>query len=132
MSVSPDDLANALSEALQDYSDDIDAGVKKAVNKAARETAQEIKKHITFKSRTGDYVSHFALKDTSKGARSHSKTWYVKAPEYRLTALLEKGHATPRKGSGKQTKAYPHIEYGEKIAQSRLPELIKDVVKNNG
>lgn len=120
------DLAGAIAAALTEYTDEVAEGMKKAIDKVADETNAEIKRHITFKKRTGKYIKAFALKTSFEDKRNKRKTWYVKSPEYRKTHLLENGH---KSRNGKSTKAYPHVSYGEELAEKRLPELIENAIK---
>lgn len=129
MNISIDELSNVLDEELTMYSDEVTEGINKAVNVVAKECNEEIKNHITFKQPTGKYVKAFAIKTTTDSRYNKSKTWHVKGPYYRLTHILEKGHA---KVGGGRTKAYPHIQYGEELALKRLPELCEEVIKNAG
>ena len=52
MSISIDELANAIAQELQTYSTKITDGIKKAVDTVAKETNEEIKKNVTFKQPT--------------------------------------------------------------------------------
>lgn len=121
-------LADDIANLLQDYSDGVTKGVKKAVDKTGKEVNEEIKRHITFNQPTGDYVKSFALKTTYEDTYSKKKKWYVKAPHYRLTHLLEKGHITK---NGRKVRAYPHIEYGEKLAEKNLVEHVKEAIQGD-
>lgn len=80
-------LGDAIVQALTFYTDDICAETKKAVDKVAKEVAKEIRTHITFRNRTGDYIRSFAMKTSYEDKRNKRRTWYVKAPHYRLTHL---------------------------------------------
>ena len=127
--VKVDELAAAIVEELQQYSDEVTAKVKDTIDKVSEDCNEEIKKHITFKERTGKYVKNFAIKKGAYEDKYNKRnTWYVKNPNYRLTHLLENGHA---KVNGGRTQAYPHIKYGEEIAKRELPEKIKEAIENN-
>ena len=123
------DLNKAIEDELRTYSDEITQAQKKAVDTVADEVNAEIKSHISFKQHTGKYVKSFRLKMTKDTNFGSEKTWYVAAPEYRLTHLLEKGHAAP---GGGRTKAFPHIQFGQVLAEKRMMELSEEAINNAG
>lgn len=123
--VSIDGLAAAIQETLREYGAEVTEATKKAVDETVGEVNEEIKSHCTFGG-SGAYKKAFALKTSFEDNQNKRVTWYVKAPHYRLTHLLEYGHA---KRNGGRVRAYPHIQYGERLAKKRLPERIEGVVK---
>lgn len=127
--VEVDELANLIAEYMSNYSQDITDGVKKAVDVVAKETNEEIKKHVTFKQPTGEYVKAFRIKTIYESKYNKGKVWRVLEPYYRLTHLLEKGHALRQGGRAQE---YPHIKYGEELAQRRMEELVKEVIEDAG
>lgn len=129
MNVEVDELSKLISEYMSNYTQDVTDYVKKAVDVVAMETNEEIKKHITFKQPTGKYVKAFRIKTSYKDRYNKRNTWYVAAPYYRLTHLLENGHALI---NGGRTRAFPHIKYGEEFAKKRMEELAKEAIENAG
>ncbi|MCL6573154.1 MAG: HK97 gp10 family phage protein [Bacillus sp. (in: Bacteria)] len=125
--ISIGNLAEAILQELENYSESVTEGVKKAVDTVANECNEEIKKHVTFNEPTGKYVKAFKVKKTYESKLNKGKTWHVSGGEYRLTHLLEKGHA---KIGGGRTQAFPHIIFGEELAKRRLEELVKEAVEN--
>lgn len=119
-------LSSAISKELQDYSDDVAKKVKKVIDNVAKETNQVIKNHISFNERTGEYVKHFKIKKLFEDNFNKRVVWYVASPEYRLSHLLEYGHA---KRKGGRTKAFPHIRYGEEYARQNLEKQIKEAIE---
>jgi len=125
-----DEFADILERELVLYSNEITNGLKKDVDIVSKEVNEEIKKHITFKQHTGKYVKAFRIKKSYYENKFNKKNvWYVAKPQYRLTHLLENGHALAQGG---RTKAYPHIKYGEELAKRRMEELAKETIKNAG
>jgi chlorite dismutase len=123
-------LAAAISKDLQDYSDTISEKIGEVVEIVANEVNVEIKSHITFKQPTGKYVKAFRVKKiTTKSKYNHSRVWYVANPHYRLTHLLEHGHALR---NGGRARAFPHIQFGEELAQRRMQELSEKAVQDAG
>ena len=126
--VSIDELADAVTKAVQEYTDDVTEGIKQKVDVVSDEVNEAIQAHITFSEPTQKYRKAFRIKrSASEGHYNKKNIWYVGGSQYRLTHLLEKGHAL-RKGG--RTKAFPHIKYGEEIAQKRMVELSEEVIKN--
>ncbi|PYG88497.1 hypothetical protein LY28_01346 [Ruminiclostridium sufflavum DSM 19573] len=122
------DLAAALAEELQNYSANAADEIKKAVDIVADEVNQEIKNHITFKQRPGGkYVKAFRLKTSYESKFDKRKTWYVADGQHRLTHLLENGHALCQGG---RAGAFPHIKYGEELAQERMEELAREAIED--
>jgi len=121
-----DNLADEILKELENYNENITDGIKDAVDVVSQEVNEEIKSHITFEQPTGKYVKAFKVKTIYDGKYNKGNTWYVSGNQYRLTHLLEKGHA---KIGGGRVKAYPHIIYGEEIAQKRMEELAKEAIE---
>lgn len=121
-----EDMAEAVMTNLYQYSDDVTKQVKTSVDVVAKEVNEEIKAHVTFKG-TGKYVKAFRLKKTFENSQEKRVTWYVNVPHYRLTHLLENGHAIKQGG---RARAFPHIKYGEELAQRRMEELAREAVEN--
>lgn len=119
-------LAEAISDALEEYNEKVIMVTKKSVDETAKEVNMEIKNHCTFGG-NGEYIKAFALKTIFDNKYGKGRTWHVKAPYYRLTHLLEKGHLD-RSGVGR-ARAFPHIKYGEKYAIANLPQKIREKLK---
>lgn len=122
-----DELADLISEYMENYSQGVTDGVKKAIDTVADEVNKEIKNHISFKERSGKYVKAFRLKTSYEDRYNKRKTWYVANGQHRLTHLLEKGHALRQGG---RSREYPHIKYGDELAQKRMEELAKEAIEN--
>lgn len=108
------------------YEEEVYTQVKKGIDKTAKAMKEEIRNSGEFVDRTGDYRKAFAFrKEENFNRRKYTKTWYVKAPHYRLTHLLEKGHLTRK---GRRTRAFPHISKGEEYAQKNLIKNIEEEI----
>lgn len=124
-----DGLSSTIAEQLQNYTKEVTENVKKSVDKVSKEVNDEIKSHVTFKEHTGKYVKAFRIKTVYEDGYKKVNNWYVANGQYRLAHLLEKGHALKHGG---RAKAFPHIQYGEELAQKRMEELAKEAVERAG
>lgn len=107
-----------LEEILKDYIDDVDEKSDKVLKTAASDTARDLRS--TSPKRTGRYASSWTVK-TEKGVGGNTYIVHNKK-YYRLTHLLENGHAT-RNGTGRvfpDTPAHPHIKAAEDRAASKI------------
>ena len=123
-------LAAAIGHELQAYSDSVSEKIGEAVEIVAKEVNDEIKQHVTFRERTGKYIKAFRVKKVYTGSKyNHSRIWHVQSPHYRLTHLLENGHALR---NGGRAQAFTHIIYGEQLAERRMQELTEQAVQDAG
>lgn len=120
-------LEAAISRELGLYSEAITGSIKESVDIVAKEVNNEIKKHATFKVRRGKYIKSFKIKKTFENPNKKVKTWYVGNGEHRLSHLLENGHALK---NGGRARAYPHIKYGQELAERRMEELVEKGINN--
>jgi len=122
-----DEMADLINEYLSDFSQEVTDGIKDGTQIVAKEVDIEIKSHITFVEHTKDYVKAFKIKKTSDSQYNRGYTWHVGGDEYRLTHLLENGHAL---NQGGRAKKYPHIKFGEELAIRRMEEVTRGVIEN--
>lgn len=119
--IKPSGLSDAIERELKMYSED----VTKSVNEAGAKSIKRLKKltKATAPVASGDYKRHIATReDPMPGTGGMKKyTWYVKAPDYRLTHLLAYGHATR---NGGRTRANPFLH---NAVNTVLPEYEKAV-----
>jgi len=121
MNVQADEFARAVQDMLSEYGDDCMAAVKETVQEVAKDARKELKSTSTgaFHDRTGKYRKSWAVNFEQKNV-SFTAHVYARSPHYRLTHLLEYGHALRR--GGRQigsVKAYPHIGEVNDWAQER-------------
>lgn len=121
-----DKLADAVTKELLAYSDEVAEKTKKVIDNVTQEVDSTIKSHVTFTNRTGKYLKAFKYKTLYEAKDNKRNVWYVKEPQWRLTQLLEYGHASPKGG---RTRAFPHIKYGDDFARENLEKEIKEALK---
>lgn len=124
--VSIDQLADELNRELTLYSESITNEVKKSARKRVNEMVKETKAQ-RFKQDTGAYRKSITSKTLEITPSSLSMLWYVKPPHYRLSHLLEHGHATR---SGGRTIAYKFIGKAEDKAVKGFEKDVEEAIKN--
>lgn len=129
MNAKIDEIADAIAQELQSYSDAVTQEVKNKVDVVTKEVNEEIKNHITFNQPTGKYVKAFKTKTTYEDEYKKVNTWYVGNGQARLTHLLENGHALR---NGGRAREFPHIKFGDTLAQKRMEELAREAAQNAG
>lgn len=124
--IKPDELSSVIEQELTIYSDSVMNGVRSAVRKSTRQMVTETKAQ-RFKQDTGDYRKSIASRTEKNTPNAMIMQWYVKAPHYRLSHLLEFGHATP---NGRRTIAYGFIGKAEANAIETLDKAVEEAIKN--
>lgn len=119
------DLADLISEELGKYSEDVDIKMQDEIDKLSKEIVKDLKNDPIIPERTGKYKKSFAVKKIAQGKGYKRVVVHSKAPHYRLTHLLEKGHVTR---TGGKTQAYPHWAHAQEKADT-LPDRLKEALK---
>ena len=120
-----DSFASQLAALLQDYTEDVTTVTKQAVDDTADAVNTEIQKHANPK--WGKYLRAFEIKTTYEDRFEKRNTWHVKAPHYRLTHLLEKGHK--KRGGKGRVKAYVHIAPAAEKWTGKFEQRCKEACK---
>ena len=123
--VTVDELAEAVGKELGDYFDDITEDVKNAVEVTTRECVAEIKQRSP--KRTGNYSRSWTATEVFNRRGSIRFTVHNKK-HYRLTHLLEDGHA---KKNGGRVEGTPHIAPAEQNAEKNLIKRIEEAIRND-
>lgn len=129
MKCSVDDLARLITEDLTTYSEEVEAAVEDTIVQVTDESLRAIRESQPIQHMT-QYKKGFRAQDVYK-ARGKHKGYFklvISNVNYRITHLLEKGHA---KRNGGRVQEYPHWISGEKIAET-LPDRVKDAIDTAG
>ncbi len=90
------DFTIDLSDILTEYTNEITKAVKVETEKAMKDLVDETK--ATAPKNRPKYHKSIASRTSFEDSRKVVKQWYVKAPEHRLTHLLNNGHQTRNGG----------------------------------
>ena len=124
-----DNLASEIAKTLAAYGDNVFDEMLEVVEEVSKDTTEQLKTSGDYKDHRGKYRKGFSVK---KEVKYRVAKYTVKNKEYRLTHLLEKGHAV-NGGSGR-TRAFPHwAEAEEKAIAEYESKLVKriEAMKND-
>lgn len=130
--VNVDQLANEVLKELEVFHNATEEVVKKAVERSSKLTVAELNSTSPVRKRGGGaYAKSWAVKKDKKltGKFKYSTVVYSKSPHYRLTHLLEFGHASR---NGGRVKAQVHISPAEESAAKNLRLYIEEGIKAIG
>lgn len=119
-----DELAAAIVRNLQAYTDDVTEGIKRAEDITAKECKENLEADSPVGA-TGKYKKGWKVTVTLN--TPSEKHTVIHNKEYRLTHLLEDGHATR---NGGRTRAFPHIKTNEEKANAAFEERAEEVLRN--
>lgn len=139
--IKPEQLANEVIKQLNRYSEEVSEGIEKA-SKDVSNYGTKLLKTTTFPqpSSTGDsfpstrrrwknYASSWKVTNTSKKAKGFIRNTIHNEKHYRLTHLLEYGHATR---NGKRTRAFEHIKPIEEELIKEYENEVEEIIKKGG
>lgn len=117
--IEPYQLSDTILKIMDEYAGDAREVVSEACIKASKDAAKKLKQ--TSPKRTGKYAASWKSKTTAFTSLGVETTVY--AGRYRLTHLLEKGHA---KRGGGRVAAIVHIKPVEEEAIRQVEEDIRE------
>lgn len=126
--VNVDQLNEAINAQLQEYNRDVVKGVKKYTKKAMKDLVDNTKATAPVGKRSKHYRDSIASRTESETQDGITKLWYVKGSDYRLSHLLNNGHAL--KDGGR----YPGTNFIGKAVDAIIPIYLKEIeeVLKNG
>lgn len=117
-------LESVINKQLQGYGLEVNAIVSDETEKMAKQCLEYISKVGMYSDRSGKYRKSFKIKKTG-GLLNPSFVLYN--TRFRLTHLLENGHATR---DGGRTRAFPHWGDTEKLLEETFESnIIKGINK---
>ena len=115
-------LSLAMKDILTDYTDDVVKVVAEVIGEVAEEAAEELHTAGSFNGKK--YRRSWTSEVESK--RSYDSAIVYNKKHYRLTHLLEYGHA---KANGGRTRAFEHIAPVNEKAQEKAIKRIKEAIE---
>ena len=126
MSTSIGKLTEAITEELTIYNNNVIDGIKKEAKKSMDRLVKQTKATAPVGKRKR-YKKSIKSKKTKETDRAVSYTWYVDGPDYRLSHLLENGHATR---NGGRTKGTHFIKNASEPILKEYVENVEEAIKN--
>ena len=123
-----DQLNEAIMDSLDEYNQEVVDGVKSVTKKAMNQLVKDSKATAPVGKRAKHYKDNITSKTLSETDFGLSKLWYVKGSDYRLTHLLNNGHALRDGGR------YPGTNFLGNAVDKIVPDYLKEIeeVLKNG
>lgn len=117
MKIKGSDLADAVMRELKNYSREATETMKETILEVSKETVKDLKQ--TSPRKTGYYAKNWKYDTTYETSKEIRTVIHEGGKAYRLTHLLEKGHAHRYGG---RTRAFKHIQPAE---QRAIDQVVK-------
>lgn len=127
MSVSVGQLSEAISKELTIYGRNVIDGVKKQAKKSMDQLVKETKATAPVGKRKKHYRDSIKSRKVSENDRSVSYLWYVEGSDYRLSHLLENGHALR---NGGRVEGTHFIKNASDPILLQYIQAVEEVIKN--
>lgn len=126
-SVSIDQLSEAISRELNLYNDNVIEGIKKQAKDSMSQLVRTTKATAPVGKRQKHYRDSITSKKTKENYREVEYTWYVKGSDYRLSHLLENGHALR---DGGRTEGTHFIKNASDTVLEEYLQAVEEVCRN--
>lgn len=136
--VNVENLADAVMEQLNKYKDYVSDSMQEDIKTAAKEAQNRVKELAPVHSgsypasrgrKPGTYKKSWKVKITKTSANKASATVYASGAQYRLTHLLENGHA---KRGGGRVSGTPHIQPAQELAEQVFMQEMEKSIRKGG
>ena len=124
-SLKPNQLGAALQETMGLYHKDVTERVNACSAAAVKSLVKKTKATAPVGKR-GSFKKNITSRQSKKSPNGNTYAWCVKAPDYRLTHLLVKGHATK---DGGRTKPDPFLKNALDEVLPEYEDNVKEVLQ---
>ncbi len=130
------DFGEQLERVLTIYSEDINDKLRAITTETMKNLVKETKATAPRgrRAKKDSYANHISgdyrgTRKSIRGLRGQDihAIWYVRAPDYRLTHLLVKGHATSK---GTRTRSNPFLHNARERAVAEYEEKVQEVLRD--
>lgn len=124
--ISIEGLSDVVTQKLRLYSNT----VKEGINKEAEKSVKQLVRDTKATAPVGKRQKHYKDSIKSKGyhtSRSDKYIWYVDGPDYRLSHLLENGHALK---NGGRVEGTHFIKKASDPILEQYEKAIEELIKN--
>ena len=125
--ISIDKFVETVEEELLLYSDHIVKGLDEKSSKAVKDLVKKTKDTAPVGKRRKHYKNSITSKKLTSDKHAVAYLWYVKAPDYRLSHLLNNGHATR---DGGRVAGTGFISNAEQEVVAKYEKEVEEVIKN--
>lgn len=125
--VSVENLSDSIMDELLFYGNSIVLGMNDKAHKAINDLVKITKDTAPIGNRRKHYKNSISSKKIPTDRLTVTYLWYVKAPDYRLSHLLNNGHVTR---NGGYVKGTGFIAKAEKEVVEQFEKGIEEVIKN--
>jgi hypothetical protein len=119
--IQPENLADEVQKLLDEYGDVVKGALKEAIEETAKDAQAQLRQKNQGRKLWKKYPKGWSVQ--IKAGRLDVEGIVYNKDHYRLTHLLEFGHATR---NGGRTKAFPHIADVNAFAQKEVLERLKE------
>ena len=129
VTITPGELGEAIERELNIYHEEVEERLRNATRESMTKLVKKTKATAP-KGKRGDFRKNIAadFRGLKKGNRNIKATWYVKAPDYRLTHLLVHGHETK---DGGRTRADPFLANALDEVLPEYEKAVEEAVKDD-
>ena len=125
--ISIDKLADTVNKELTLYNQNVIDGIKKEAKKSMSQLVKDTKATAPVGKRQKHYRDSIKSKKLAESDRDVSYLWYVNGPDYRLSHLLENGHALR---NGGRVEGSHFIKNATDPILEQYIKAVEEVIKN--